>query len=104
MAEEKGRDLHDELLTDEELKKKLASGEYSISPRSGRLRKRIRVKQKKPFYSRRRMKKTTRKLLWVLLIIGFILTLIIIPSMYLIVTGWRLPTEAAGEGIGEARR
>lgn len=78
MAEEKGRDLHDELLTDEELKKKLASGEYSISPRSGRLRKRIRVKQKKPFYSRRRMKKTTRKLLWVLLIIGFILTLIII--------------------------
>jgi hypothetical protein len=75
---EKDRNLHEELLTDEELKKKLASGEYSISPRSGRLRKRIRVKQKKPMYSRRRMKKTTRKLLWILLIIGFILTLIII--------------------------
>jgi Cu(I)/Ag(I) efflux system membrane protein CusA/SilA len=33
-----------------------------------------------------------------------ILTLIIIPSVYLIANGWRLPAETAGEGIGEARR
>jgi hypothetical protein len=70
--------LNEGLLSDEELKRKLASGEYSISPRSGRLRRRIRVKGKKPLYSKRKMKKMTRKLLWILLLVGFILTLIII--------------------------
>ena len=66
------------LLTDEELKRKLASGEYSISPRSGRLRKRVRVKKKKSPFSKRKVRKITRKILWILLIIGFILTLIVV--------------------------
>ena len=66
------------LLKDEELKRKLASGEYSISPRSGRLRKRVRIKEKRPPFSKRKLKKMTRKILWILLIIGFVLTLIII--------------------------
>ena len=77
MEEEKKR-LDSELLTDEELKRKLASGEYSISPRSGRLRKRIRVKKKKSPISKRRLRKITRKILWILLIAGFIITLIIV--------------------------
>ncbi len=33
-----------------------------------------------------------------------ILTLIIIPSVYLIVNGWRLPSQTAGERTGDARR
>ena len=74
--------LDNELLTDEELKRKLASGEYSISPRSGRLRKRIRVKKKSSPLSQRKLKKLTRKLLWILLLVGFILTLIVVaPEM-----------------------
>ena len=74
---EDGR-LDSGLLSDEELKRKLASGEYSISPRSGRLRKRVRVKGKNPPLSKRKLKKLTRKILWILLIIGFILTLIVV--------------------------
>ena len=70
--------LDNQLLSEEELKRKLASGEYSISPRSGRLRKRVRTKEKKPPLSKRRLKKMTRKILWILLIVGFILSLIII--------------------------
>ena len=67
-----------DILADEELKRKLASGEYSISPRSGRLRKRIRVKEKKPPLSKRKLKKLTRKILWILLVVGFIIALIIV--------------------------
>ena len=66
------------LITDEELKRKLASGEYSISPRSGRLRKRVRVKKKKSPFSKRKIRKLTKKILWLLLLAGFIITLIIV--------------------------
>jgi len=70
------------MMTDEELKQKLASGEYSISPRSGRLRKRTRVRKKNSPLSKRKIKKLTRKILWILLLIGFILTMIIVvPEM-----------------------
>jgi hypothetical protein len=49
--------------------------EYSISPNSGRLRKRIR--KKKPF-SKRKMKKYFQYFLWILLIGAFLYSLIVI--------------------------
>ena len=61
------------------LQEKLASGEYSISPRSGRLRKRVRVKTKKnPLISKRRMKKYGQMALWIFLILAFLASLIIV--------------------------
>ncbi len=56
--------------------------EYSISPNSGRLRKRVRLKKKKPFFTKKRMKKLFEKAMWILLLIILIYSLIIvIPEM-----------------------
>ena len=66
------------LKLDEETRRKLASGEYSISPNSGRLRKRIRVKDSTPFYSKRRFKRRMKTALWIVLLVGFLITLIMI--------------------------
>ena len=63
---------------DQETLDKLATGEYSISPRSGRLRKKIRLKKKSPFFSKRRMKKWGRLALWIFLIAAFIVSLVIV--------------------------
>ena len=63
---------------DDEIKRKIASGEYSISPRSGRLRKRIRYQDKKKTLSRDKLFKYAKILMFVLLIITFILSLIIV--------------------------
>ena len=61
------------------LQEKLASGEYSISPRSGRLRKRVRIKTKKnPLISKRRMKKYGQMAMWIFLILAFLASLIIV--------------------------
>ncbi|HNP49811.1 MAG TPA: hypothetical protein PKK99_09635 [Bacteroidia bacterium] len=63
---------------DQDTLDKLATGEYSISPRSGRLRKKIRLKKKSPVLSKRRFKKFSRVALWVLLIAAFIASLVIV--------------------------
>lgn len=63
---------------DQDTLDKLATGEYSISPRSGRLRKKVRLKKKAPFFSKRRMKKISRLALWVLLIVAFVVSLVIV--------------------------
>ncbi|MCC7233419.1 MAG: hypothetical protein IT242_10775 [Bacteroidia bacterium] len=63
---------------DQEILDKLATGEYEISPRSGRLRKRVRIKKKKSFFSRRRVKKYGRYALWILLIAAFLFSLVIV--------------------------
>ncbi len=71
-------------MDDKDLQEKLASGEYSLSPRSGRLRKRfkIRKKKKQPLYSKAKAKKILVKVLWIFLIIGFIATMfILVPEM-----------------------
>lgn len=61
------------------LQEKLASGEYSISPRSGRLRKRKRLNKKNgSLFSSRRMKKVGQVAFWVLLILAFLTSLIIV--------------------------
>ncbi|REJ81359.1 MAG: hypothetical protein DWQ44_09920 [Bacteroidetes bacterium] len=63
---------------DQETLDKLATGEYSISPRSGRLRKRIRKKKKKSFFSKRKVKKVLNTALWIVLIVAFLTSLIIV--------------------------
>ncbi|HNQ61822.1 MAG TPA: hypothetical protein PKJ62_05490 [Bacteroidia bacterium] len=63
---------------DQDILDKLASGEYSISPRSGRLRKKIKKKKKKSFFSISNIKKLGRKLVWILLILGFIVSLVLV--------------------------
>lgn len=63
---------------DQDTLDKLASGEYSISPRSGRLRKRIRVHKKKPFWKRSKVKKRFQVFVWILLLIGFLVSLILV--------------------------
>jgi hypothetical protein len=70
-------------MDEKELQEKLASGEYSISPRSGRLRKKIRKNtKKKPLYSHRKVNKLFVRVVWALLIVGFLASLfILIPEM-----------------------
>lgn len=69
-------------MDEKSLQEKLASGEYSISPRSGRLRKKIRVRKKQSKFSKRKVKRYFYQGLWILLVIAFVLSLaILIPEM-----------------------
>mgnify|MGYP001363741178 CR=1 FL=1 len=63
---------------DQDILDKIATGEYSISPRSGRLRKRIKKKKKKSLLSVSSLKKIGGKLVWFLLILGFIVSLVLV--------------------------
>ncbi len=63
---------------DQDTLDKLATGEYSISPRSGRLRKRIRKKKKESFFSTARLKKMASNAVWILLILAFLVSLILV--------------------------
>ncbi len=68
-------------LAPEKLERLLKEG-YTISPNSGRLRKRITSKRKRSPLSKRKVKKYTRIALWTLLILAFIVSLaIILPEM-----------------------
>ena len=69
-------------MDEKELQEKLASGEFSISPRSGRLRKRIKVRKKKSAFSKTKVKKNISRLMWVLMIIAFLFCLaVLLPMM-----------------------
>ena len=70
---------------DQDTLDKLASGEYSISPNSGRLRKRIRRKKEKNFFSRMSVKNFVNSALWVILIAAFLISLILVfPELNLV--------------------
>ncbi len=70
---------------DQDTLDKLASGEYSISPNSGRLRKRVRRKKEKVFFSRSTFKRFINSALWVILIAAFLLSLILVfPELNLV--------------------
>ena len=70
---------------DQDTLDKLASGEYSISPNSGRLRKRVRRKKEKKFYSRSNIKRFINSALWVILIAAFLISLILVfPELNLV--------------------
>lgn len=69
-------------MDEKELQEKLASGDYSISPRSGRLRKKTKKKKKKSPFSKRKIKKGVSRVLWILMIIAFLASLfILVPEM-----------------------
>jgi hypothetical protein len=73
--------LYPEDLPPEKLEQLLREG-YTVSPNSGRLRKKISSRKKPGFFSRRKAKKYTRFALWALLIIAFLVSLVIIvPEM-----------------------
>lgn len=63
---------------DQETLDKLATGEYSISPRSGRLRKRIKRKKKQSFFSKTELKKFGTKLIWILVVLAFLVSLVLV--------------------------
>jgi hypothetical protein len=70
---------------DQDTLDKLASGEYSISPNSGRLRKRIRKKKPKSFFTRTSVKNFINSALWVILLVAFLLSLILVfPELNLV--------------------
>jgi hypothetical protein len=70
---------------DQDTLDKLASGEYSISPNSGRLRKRIRRKKPKSFFKRTGVKNFINSALWVILLAAFLLSLILVfPELNLV--------------------
>lgn len=68
---------------DQDTLDKLASGEYSISPRSGRLRRKIKVRKREDkFFKKRRVKKFMNNMVWVLLLLGFIVSIIyVVPEL-----------------------
>jgi len=73
--------LYPEDLPPEKLEQLLREG-YTVSPNSGRLRKKISSKKKPSFFSKRKAKKYSRMALWALLIIAFLISLVIIvPEM-----------------------
>jgi hypothetical protein len=73
--------LYPEDLPPEKLEQLLREG-YTVSPNSGRLRKKISTRKKSSFFSKRKAKKYTRVALWALLIIAFLVSLVIIvPEM-----------------------
>jgi hypothetical protein len=70
---------------DQDTLDKLASGEYSISPRSGRLRKRVRIKEKKTFWQRSAVKRAFSTIIWIILIGGFVVSLFyVIPELNIV--------------------
>lgn len=70
---------------DQDTLDKLASGEYSISPNSGRLRKRIRRKKPKTFFTRKGVKNFVNSALWVVLLVAFLISLILVfPELNLV--------------------
>jgi hypothetical protein len=70
---------------DQDTLDKLASGEYSISPNSGRLRKRIRKKKEKGIFGDTSIKSIISTILWVVLIGAFVVSLVLVfPELNLV--------------------
>ncbi len=57
---------------------RLSTEEYSISPNSGRLRKRVRRRRKKSMFSKTRIKRTMEYVLWILILAAFLYSLIVV--------------------------
>jgi len=73
--------LYPEDLPPEKLEQLLREG-YTVSPNSGRLRKKISSRKKPSIFSKRKARKYSRMALWALLIIAFLISLVIIvPEM-----------------------
>ena len=73
-----------------EIREELLNNGYTISPRSGRIRKKL--FKKKKFYQRTKFKKTSRTVLIVLLILLFI------GSLFVILPQLTTPAKKGGSG------
>ena len=63
----------------EEIVLRLLEEGYSVSPKSGRIRRRFRRKESKPkFYKRKKYRRYATTVAWIIIIIVFIVTLIIV--------------------------
>ena len=83
---------------DQDTLDKLASGEYSISPNSGRLRKRVRRKKEKSFFSKSNIKKFINSALWVILIASFLISLILVfPELNLVSDKKKIDNKSIGK-------
>ena len=83
---------------DQDTLDKLASGEYSISPNSGRLRKRVRRKKEKKFFSRENVKRFINSALWVILIASFLISLILVfPELNLVSDKKKTDSKSIGK-------
>ncbi len=83
---------------DQDTLDKLASGEYSISPNSGRLRKRVRRKKEKKFFSRANIKRFINSALWVILIASFLISLILVfPELNLVSDKKKTDSKSIGK-------
>ncbi|MEO0310910.1 MAG: hypothetical protein RIQ89_567 [Bacteroidota bacterium] len=51
---------------------------YTVSPNSGRLRRKVKLKKQSTPFSKRKMDKLTKKALWVFLILAFIFSVVVI--------------------------
>ena len=55
---------------------------FSISPRSGRLRKKVKVVKEKKSFTKKKLRKSVQKAGWILLLIIFLISLVmIIPQL-----------------------
>ncbi len=52
--------------------------EYSISPRTGRIKKKIRFRKRKSFFSKKKMKKYFEFLLLILFLVVFVLSVVLL--------------------------
>lgn len=83
---------------DQDTLDKLASGEYSISPNSGRLRKRVRRKKEKSFFSKSNIKNFINSALWVILIASFLISLILVfPELNLVSDKKKIDNKSIGK-------
>ena len=83
---------------DQDTLDKLASGEYSISPNSGRLRKRVRRKKEKSFFSKSNIKNIINSALWVILIASFLISLILVfPELNLVSDKKKIDNKSIGK-------
>jgi len=59
-----------------------SSDEYSVSPNTGRLRKRVKVRRKKSFFRRSKIKRILEYTFWISILVLFLYSLIIVlPEM-----------------------
>lgn len=83
---------------DQDTLDKLASGEYSISPNSGRLRKRLRRRKKEKFFHRAGVKNFINTLLWIVLISVFVICLVLVfPELNLVSDKKKIDDKSSGK-------
>ncbi|MEO8086734.1 MAG: hypothetical protein ABI763_07940 [Bacteroidota bacterium] len=90
--------LYPEDLEPEKLEQLLRDG-YTISPNSGRLRKKLGRKKSSGMFSKHRAKKYTKFAMWALLILAFLVSLVIILPEMAVQNNPNVPKNAQGQPL-----